>query len=125
MAEHKILITTSGVGSRLGYLTDSTNKCLIRIADKPSISYIVESYPKDSNFVVTLGHFGDYVRQFLTIAYPDRKFAFVEIDNYEIELLIPGIGTKKEQKYDLAILHQLPDNRNTYNTEIQNILDSQ
>jgi hypothetical protein len=46
-------------------------------------------------------------------------------DNYEIELLIPGIGTKKEQKYDLAILHQLPDNRNTYNTEIQNILDNE
>jgi len=44
-------------------------------------------------------------------------------DNYEIEMVVPGIGTKKEQKYDLAILHQLPDNRNTYNTDIQSLID--
>ena len=33
MDEYKVLITTSGLGSRLGELTDYTNKCLIRIAD--------------------------------------------------------------------------------------------
>jgi hypothetical protein len=44
--------------------------------------------------------------------------------NYEIQTVIPGIGEKQEQKYDLVILHQLPDNKNTFNTEIQNLLDS-
>ena len=47
MEDYKVLITTSGLGSRLGNLTDYTNKCLVRIADKPAISYIVESYPKN------------------------------------------------------------------------------
>ena len=56
MEEFKVLITTSGLGSRLGELTDYTNKSLIRIADKPAISYIIESYPKDTKFVITLGH---------------------------------------------------------------------
>jgi NDP-sugar pyrophosphorylase family protein len=79
----KVLITTSGLGSRLGEFTKFTNKALIRIKDKPVISYIVESYPKTTEFVVTLGYFGDHVRQFLEIAYPDRKFTFVNIDNYE------------------------------------------
>jgi len=83
MEEYKVLITTSGLGSRLGELTDYTNKCLIRISDKPSISYIIESYPKNVNFVITLGHYGSHVKQFLTLAYPDRNFTYVEIDKFK------------------------------------------
>ena len=45
MAEYKVLITTSGIGSRLGNLTEYTNKGLVRVGKKPSISYIIESYP--------------------------------------------------------------------------------
>jgi len=82
MEEYKVLITTSGVGSRLGNLTEKTNKCLVRISDKPSISHIIESYPKETKFVITLGYFGDYVRQYLNIAHPNSDFTFVEIDNY-------------------------------------------
>ena len=85
MVEHKVLITTSGLGTRLGNLTDKTNKCLVRVNDKPSISYIIESYPKDTCFVISLGHYGDLVRQFLTIAYPTHDFKFIEIDKYEGE----------------------------------------
>jgi len=85
MAEHKVLITTSGLGSRLGELTDYTNKCLVRVADKPAISYIVESYPKDTKFIITLGHYGDHVKQFLQLAYPDLDFTFVEVDKYKGE----------------------------------------
>lgn len=85
MVEFKVLITTSGLGSRLGQLTDYTNKALIRVADKPAISYIVESYPKDTSFVISLGHFRTHVRQFLTLAYPDHKFTFVEVDKYKGE----------------------------------------
>lgn len=78
-----VLITTSGVGSRLGELTKHTNKCLVRVDDKPAISHIIESYPRDSNFVITLGHFGSHVEQFLSLAYPDIKFTFVKVDKYE------------------------------------------
>jgi choline kinase len=83
MEEYKVLITTSGTGSRLGDLTKYTNKSLVRVGDKPTLSYIIELYPKSTNFVVTLGHFGDHVRQFLELAYPDINFTFVIIDNYE------------------------------------------
>ena len=79
----KVLIPTSGIGSRLGNLTNFTNKALIRIGKKPAISYIIENYPKNTEFVVTLGHYGDHVRQYIGIAHPDLKVTFVDVDKYE------------------------------------------
>jgi len=83
MEEYKVLITTSGIGRRLGKLTDFTNKALIRVGDKPAISHIIEYYPKDTKFVITLGHFGNHIKDFLSLAYPNRKFEFVKIDKYK------------------------------------------
>ena len=83
MMKYKVLITTSGVGSRLGNLTNFTNKCLIRIGDKPAISHIIEKYEANTEFVITLGYYGDHVRQFLNLCYPEHNFTFVEVKNYE------------------------------------------
>ena len=83
MEEHKVLITTSGIGSRLGNLTDFTNKTLVRVGDKPAISHIIESYPENTRYVITLGHFGNHVRDYLELSYPDRFFTFVQVDNYK------------------------------------------
>ena len=85
MAEYKVLITTSGVGSRLGNLTKYTNKCLVRVGKKPAISYIVEAYPKEVELIITVGYFGEQVKDFLTLAYPERKITFIEVDKYEGE----------------------------------------
>lgn len=82
MAEYKVLLTTSGLGSRLGNLTKFTNKSLVRVGDKPVISHIIETYPDDVEFVVTLGHYGSHVKQYLTLAHPERQIQFVEVDNY-------------------------------------------
>jgi NDP-sugar pyrophosphorylase family protein len=79
----KVLITTSGLGRRLGKFTDFTNKSLVRVGDKPAISLIIEKYPKDTEFVVTTGYKGDHVKQFLSIAYPSRKIDFVDVDPYK------------------------------------------
>jgi NDP-sugar pyrophosphorylase family protein len=78
----KVLITTSGIGSRLGKLTERTNKSLVKVGDKPVIARIIDSYPNDSEFVITLGYFGNHVREFLEIAYPRLKIVFVEVDKY-------------------------------------------
>jgi dTDP-glucose pyrophosphorylase len=78
-----VLLTTSGLGSRLGEITKYTNKSLVRIDDKPAISHIIESYPKNTKFIITLGHFGSHVKQFLEIAYPEKDFIFVNVDNYQ------------------------------------------
>lgn len=80
---HKVLITTSGLGERLGDLTKFTNKSLIRVGKKPALSYIIESYPVDTEFVITLGWFKQHVTEFLSIQYPDRKFHFVDVVPFE------------------------------------------
>jgi choline kinase len=80
--QYKVLITTSGTGSRLGNITKYTNKALVRVGKKPAISYVIEAYPIETPFVITIGYFGEHIRDFLTIAYPERNFTFVEIDKY-------------------------------------------
>jgi NDP-sugar pyrophosphorylase family protein/aminoglycoside phosphotransferase len=79
----KVLLTTSGIGSRLGDFTQFTNKSLVRLGNKPAISHIIDAYPTETRFVVTLGHFGSHVREYLQIAYPNRFFEFIEIEIYE------------------------------------------
>lgn len=84
MAENNtVLITTSGTGNRLGELTKYTNKSLVRIGKKPAISYIIESYPNDTRFVITTGYYGDHVKQYLRLAYPEKQFTFCNVDKFE------------------------------------------
>mgnify|MGYP005631710671 CR=1 FL=1 len=80
---YKVLITTSGTGSRLSELTKYINKALVKIGNKPAISYIIEAYPKEVPLVVTIGYLAEQVKEFLLMAYPDRKFEFVQVYNYE------------------------------------------
>ena len=79
----KVLLTTSGIGSRLGDITKYTNKSLVRVGSKPSISHIIENYPVDTIFVVTLGYYGQHVKDYLELAHPQYLFEFIYVDNYE------------------------------------------
>ena len=83
--KYKVLITTSGIGSRLGEFTKYTNKTLLRIGKKPVISHIIEGYPIDTHFVITIGYYGEQVKNYLELAYPNRIFEFVVVDNYQGE----------------------------------------
>ena len=77
-----VLITTSGTGERLGNLTKFTNKSLVSVGDKYGICYIIESYDSNTDFIITIGYYGNLVKDFLLLAYPNRNFTFVTVDNY-------------------------------------------
>jgi choline kinase len=79
----RVFLTTSGLGTRLEGLTKGTNKALVRVGDRYAICRIIEKFPNDTEFVITLGYYGNHVRDFLELAYPDRQFIFVEVDRYE------------------------------------------
>ncbi len=64
------------------------NKALLKVGDQAAISHIIDLFPSDSEFVVALGHLGDLVRQYLTMAHPDLNVTYVEIDKYSV----PGSG---------------------------------
>ena len=95
----KIVITTSGLGKRLGNLTKYTNKSLVRVGNKYPICYIIEKYPKDSEFIITLGYYSKFVKDFLLIAYPELNFTFVSVDKYEGSGSSLGYSLLQVKKY--------------------------
>ena len=80
---YKVFIPCAGVGSRLGNLVTNINKGLVSVDNKPVLSHIIDKFDDDIEIVVALGYKGDYVRQFLEIAYPNRNFTFENINNYD------------------------------------------
>lgn len=80
---YKVLITTSGTGSRLWDMTKETNKSLLPLGDKLIISHLIDSYPIDVPIVLTVGYFGQKVVEETKKLYPDRDITFVTIDKYE------------------------------------------
>ncbi len=81
--QYKVLLPTSGTGSRLGEITKHTNKSLVPLNGRPTIDYILDSYAKDVPFVITLGYLGESVKEYLEKNHPERVFEFVWIDKYE------------------------------------------
>lgn len=82
---YRVCIPTAGTGSRLGSLTSFVNKSLVSIANRPTLSHLIEQFPADVEFVIALGHKGHLVREFLSLAYPERQFYFAEVSPFEGE----------------------------------------
>ena len=80
---YRVVILTAGIGSRLNNLTKNINKSLVSVANRPVISHIIDQFPKTCKFIIALGYKGELVKEFLQLAYSDRKFYFVEIDKYK------------------------------------------
>lgn len=79
---YKLLITTSGTGSRLGKLTAYTNKSLLELKSRKIIDNILEVYDPKIPLVITLGYYGDKVKQYLARKYITRSITFVVVDPY-------------------------------------------
>ncbi len=80
---YRVCIPTAGTGSRLENLTKFVNKSLVSIANRPTLSHLIEQFPFDTEFVIALGHKGHLVREFIELAYPSRTFFFAEVDPFE------------------------------------------
>lgn len=125
--KYKVFIPTAGTGSRLSNLTQYLNKALVSIGLKPNISYIIEKFDKQTEFIIALGYKGELIKQFLTLAYPDRIFKFVEIDKYEGEGSGLGYTILKSKEHlqapfifisnDTIILDEIPTNEKLISLE--------
>ena len=62
MTNPTVCILTSGTGSRLGFYTKKKNKSLLSLNKKSIISKIFENFPKNSEFIVSIGYKGKQVR---------------------------------------------------------------
>ena len=77
---YRVVIPTAGIGSRLEALTRYINKSLVSVANRPTLSHLIEQFPSDCEFVIALGYKGNLVRDFLELTYPHRTFFFVNVD---------------------------------------------
>ena len=80
---YRVCLPAAGTGSRLGGLTKFINKSLVSIANRPTLSHLIEQFPGDTEFVIALGHKGHLVREFLALAFPQRQFFFAEVQPFE------------------------------------------
>jgi len=53
------------------------------VGNKPAISHLLNKFPEESEFVIALGHKGELVRDYLSIAHSNLKFTFIEVPIFE------------------------------------------
>lgn len=90
--QSKVCILTAGSGTRMGPYSKTANKALLPWRNKAIISHIVESFDKNTEFVVAVGFKAQQVKSYLKLAHPDRKFSFVDVENYKNAGCGPGLS---------------------------------
>ncbi len=78
---YKVCIKVAGRGTRTSSAS-GTNKALLPVGHRAVLSHIVHKFPDEIEIVLALGHNGQHIRDFLSLAFPRRSFTFVEVDNY-------------------------------------------
>ena len=94
-----VCILTAGVGKRLGVYSRIINKSLLPIQKKAVISYIIENFPKNTDFIIAVGHLKNQVIDYLKLFHPDRNFKFVKVKDYQSDKSGPGLSLLKCRKY--------------------------
>jgi choline kinase/thiamine kinase-like enzyme len=97
--EIDVLISTAGQGSRLHKINAEINKSLLPYANKPIIHHIIEKIPIDLKIGILLGYKSEQVKDFLTLAFPDRDIVYIHVDDWT--------SSKSGTKYSLLFAQQL------------------
>ncbi len=117
--KYKVCILAAGVDPKESHFTDSINRGILPVNNKAVISYIIEKFPEDTEIIIAVGHKKDTVVDYLTLAYPDRKFTFVEVDKYSGPGSGPGYSLLACKKHlqspfifctaDTIVLEDIPE----------------
>jgi dTDP-glucose pyrophosphorylase len=71
------VVVAAGRGSRLGRVGDDLPKCLVPLDGKAILSHQFELAPADAKLLVVTGYRATQIREFVTMAHPDRDVTFV------------------------------------------------
>ena len=120
----RVIIPTAGLGERLKNFTKNLNKSLITLNGKPVISHIIERFKENTEFVIPLGFDGEKVKEYLSLAYPKKKFFFVKIKKFKGPGSGLGLTMLKCKKYlqkpfvfvscDTIFLGKIPNLKNNW-----------
>ena len=77
-----VLISTAGEGLRLHKINSEINKSLLPYLNKPIIYHIIEKIPANFKIGILLGYKSQQVKDFLTLAFPDREIKYIYVDDW-------------------------------------------
>jgi choline kinase len=97
--EIDVLISTAGEGSRLHKINAEINKSLLPYLNKPIIYHIIEKIPIDLKIGILLGYKSQQVKDFLTLAFPEREIIYIYVDDWT--------SSQSGTKYSLLFAQQL------------------
>ena len=78
-----VVIPSAGIGSRLDLHTKNFNKSMIQLGDTPVISRIIDSYPKNTRFIVITGYKGTHIKEYIKLVYPKKNIKIVKVDLFD------------------------------------------
>ncbi len=74
------VILAAGRGTRFGTLTETTNKCLLRVAGKPIIERVMDALPDDeSEIIIVVKHFGEHIRKQIGTRYKRHPVKYADM----------------------------------------------
>lgn len=94
----KLCILAAGLGTRNTTIA-GLHKAMLPVDNKPAISFIIESVPKDVSIVVAVGHMSKQIISYLEIVHKDRDITFVHVDNYKGVNSGPGLSLLHCKEY--------------------------
>ena len=80
MSDYKLAILVAGFESRFDDAGAEINKGLLPLKQKAVISHLIDKFPEDIEIVVAVSHTNDLLREYLSIAHPERNFTYVEVE---------------------------------------------
>lgn len=108
----------AGKGTRVSYAT-GFNKALLPVGEKSILSHIIHKFPKEIEIVIAVGYNSQLIKDFVKIAYPDRKVTIVDVDNWKGPGSGPGYSLYVCRQYlqcpfiftsaDTIVLEDIPE----------------
>ncbi len=89
-----LCILTAGKGTRIEKYTKWTNKALLPIGEKASISHLIDGTPDYFDIVIAVGYLAEQVIEYVTAAHPNRNVEFIKVNDYDSDLSGPGYSLK-------------------------------
>lgn len=83
-----VCILAAGQGRRLDRMSRYIHKGLAPVAYQPVLGRIIDRFPRDTRFVMAVGHKAGQLQDFMAVAYPELQVEYVQVDNYDR----PGSG---------------------------------
>ena len=93
------VILAAGLGSRMKSVNDKIHKCLLPIENKAILSKIIDKFPKNTKFIIAVGHKKRQIINFCKIVHKDLNIKFINIKNYSSKNSGPGQSLLQCKKF--------------------------